>query len=66
MRRSQDALCRVTFSVAPTCIDVNQHTATSQQLDVLVGFVSGDIFWFGASFVQIPPPSKKLMVSQTL
>ncbi|KAM0756354.1 WD40 repeat-like protein [Meredithblackwellia eburnea MCA 4105] len=44
--RPKEALCRVTFSIAPTCIDVNQHTASPSQLDVLVGFANGDIFWF--------------------
>lgn len=37
------------FGMAPTCVDVNQHTASSSQIDVLVGFQNGDIFWFGAS-----------------
>lgn len=45
---SQEALARVVFNVAPTCIDVNQHTMSSSQIDVLVGFSNGDVFWFGA------------------
>ncbi|KAK4058932.1 hypothetical protein OIO90_000378 [Microbotryomycetes sp. JL221] len=44
--RPKEALARVVFSAAPTCVDVNQHTAAHNQLDVLVGFASGDIFWF--------------------
>ncbi|KAL8283610.1 hypothetical protein RQP46_005405 [Phenoliferia psychrophenolica] len=44
--RPKDALCRVTFSTPPTCIDINQHTASANQLDVIVGFSNGDIFWF--------------------
>lgn len=46
--RLQEALARVVFNIAPTCIDVNQHTASHAQIDVLVGFSNGDIFWFGA------------------
>lgn len=45
--RPKDHLCKVTFSVPPTCIDVCQATASHQQLDVLIGFATGDIFWFG-------------------
>lgn len=48
--RPKEHLCKITFSVAPTAIDVCQATATHQQLDVLVGFITGDIFWFGKVF----------------
>lgn len=44
----QEAMARILFSAIPTCIDVNQYTASPTQIDVLVGFNSGDIFWFGA------------------
>ncbi|KAK4053745.1 hypothetical protein OIV83_001401 [Microbotryomycetes sp. JL201] len=44
--RPKEALARVVFSAAPTCVDVNQHTAAYNQIDVLVGFNTGDIFWF--------------------
>ncbi|KAM0792236.1 hypothetical protein ACM66B_004931 [Microbotryomycetes sp. NB124-2] len=44
--RPKEALARVVFSAAPTCVDVNQHTASHNQIDVLVGFNTGDIFWF--------------------
>lgn len=36
----------MTFGTPPTCIDINQHTASATQLDVIVGFANGDIFWF--------------------
>ncbi|GJN88567.1 hypothetical protein Rhopal_001533-T1 [Rhodotorula paludigena] len=41
----KDALARVIFSSFPTCIDANQHTASGSQIDVLIGFNSGDIIW---------------------
>ncbi|KDE08072.1 hypothetical protein MVLG_01772 [Microbotryum lychnidis-dioicae p1A1 Lamole] len=44
--RPKEAIARVMFSIAPTCVDVNRHTASHAQLDVLVGFCNGDIFWF--------------------
>lgn len=47
----QDHLCRITFSAFPTCICVNQLTATHQQIDVVVGFATGDIFWFGRPLI---------------
>ncbi|SGY72562.1 BQ5605_C005g03182 [Microbotryum silenes-dioicae] len=47
--RPKEAIARVMFSIAPTCVDVNRHTASHAQLDVLVGFCNGDIFWFGRS-----------------
>ncbi|SCV69072.1 BQ2448_2092 [Microbotryum intermedium] len=46
LRHSQEAIARVMFSIAPTCVDVDRHTASHSQLDVLVGFCNGDIFWF--------------------
>ena len=42
----QEPIARVTFGNSPTCVDVNQYTAGPNQVDGLVGFVSGDIFWF--------------------
>ncbi|GAA6027087.1 hypothetical protein JCM8097_006100 [Rhodosporidiobolus ruineniae] len=41
----KDALSRIVFSNFPTCIDANQHTASHTQVDVLVGFSTGDIIW---------------------
>ncbi|KAG9007367.1 hypothetical protein FRB94_014394 [Tulasnella sp. JGI-2019a] len=37
---------RVTFNAWPTCHAVNQSTATSTSLDVLIGFNTGDLMWF--------------------
>ncbi|GAA5968262.1 hypothetical protein JCM11641_003787 [Rhodosporidiobolus odoratus] len=42
----KDALSRVVFSAFPTCIDANQHTASHTQMDILIGFATGDILWF--------------------
>ncbi|BGP30078.1 hypothetical protein JCM10296v2_001830 [Rhodotorula toruloides] len=41
----KDSLSRVIFANFPTCIDANQHTASHTQVDVLIGFNSGDIVW---------------------
>ncbi|GAA5978152.1 hypothetical protein JCM10908_004248 [Rhodotorula pacifica] len=41
----KEPLSRIVFASFPTCIDANQHTASGTQIDVLVGFVTGDILW---------------------
>ncbi|GAA5830344.1 hypothetical protein JCM11251_001316 [Rhodosporidiobolus azoricus] len=41
----KDALSRIIFASFPTCIDANQHTASNTQVDVLIGFATGDILW---------------------
>ncbi|GAA6058230.1 hypothetical protein JCM3770_007423 [Rhodotorula araucariae] len=41
----KDALARIIFSSFPTCIDANQYTASGSQIDVLIGFATGDIIW---------------------
>ncbi|GAA6016498.1 hypothetical protein JCM8202_006061 [Rhodotorula sphaerocarpa] len=41
----KDPLSRIVFSSFPTCVDANQRTATGSQVDLLVGFVTGDILW---------------------
>ncbi|TNY20229.1 WD40-repeat-containing domain protein [Rhodotorula diobovata] len=43
--KGKDALARVIFASFPTCVDANQHTASGSQIDVLVGFATGDIIW---------------------
>lgn len=43
--RIREPVARVTFSTAPTCIDVNQFTRSAERLDVIVGFNSGDLIW---------------------
>ncbi|TKA52912.1 hypothetical protein B0A53_04215 [Rhodotorula sp. CCFEE 5036] len=45
----RDSLSRIVFASFPTCIDANQHTASGTQIDVLIGFVTGDILWMGES-----------------
>jgi len=49
----QDALAKIVFASFPTCIDANQHTASASQIDVLIGFATGDIIWLGASRAQL-------------
>ncbi|GAA5931461.1 uncharacterized protein JCM15063_001474 [Sporobolomyces koalae] len=41
----KEPLSRIIFSSFPTCINANQHTASHLQIDLLVGFASGDIIW---------------------
>ncbi|GAA5993563.1 hypothetical protein JCM5350_002808, partial [Sporobolomyces pararoseus] len=41
----KDPLSRIVFSAFPTCIDVSQHTASHTQIDLLIGFATGDIIW---------------------
>lgn len=45
----KDPLAKLTFAAAPTAIQLSSYTASHQQLDCLVGFTTGDIFWFGES-----------------
>lgn len=44
---SKEPLSRITFSAHPTCHDVNISTATSERLDVIIGFNTGDLIWLG-------------------
>ncbi|GAA6012447.1 hypothetical protein JCM11491_004335 [Sporobolomyces phaffii] len=41
----KDPLSRIVFSAFPTCIDASQHTASHTQIDLLIGFATGDIVW---------------------
>lgn len=43
----QEPLARITFSAYPTCHDVNRHTANYTSLDIVIGFNTGDLIWFG-------------------
>jgi hypothetical protein len=45
--KSKEPLARVTFTAYPTCHDVNPATASSDRLDVVIGFNTGDLVWFG-------------------
>lgn len=45
----QEPLARITFSAYPTCHDVNRHTASYTSLDIVIGFNTGDLIWFGMS-----------------
>ncbi|TFK54612.1 WD40 repeat-like protein [Heliocybe sulcata] len=42
----KDPLARITFSAYPTCHDVNLSTASSERLDIVIGFSTGDLVWF--------------------
>lgn len=43
----QEALVRVAFAAHPTCHDVNHSTASHEHLDLIIGFQTGDLIWFG-------------------
>ncbi|KAG1855090.1 WD40-repeat-containing domain protein [Suillus tomentosus] len=42
----REPLTRISFSAYPTCHDVNPSTASSERLDVIIGFSTGDLVWF--------------------
>ncbi|KAI9065394.1 WD40 repeat-like protein [Trametes sanguinea] len=42
----KDPLARIYFSAYPTCHDVNLATVSSERIDVIIGFHTGDILWF--------------------
>ncbi|KAJ7723958.1 catabolite repression protein creC [Mycena maculata] len=43
--KAKEPLARVTFSAYPTCHDVNVSTSSSERLDVIIGFSTGDLLW---------------------
>lgn len=43
--KSKEPLSRITFSAYPTCHDVNMLTASPDQIDVIIGFATGDLIW---------------------
>ncbi|KAF7311421.1 Catabolite repression protein creC [Mycena kentingensis (nom. inval.)] len=43
--KSKEPLARITFSAYPTCHDVNVSTSSSDRLDVIIGFSTGDLVW---------------------
>ncbi|KAJ6502129.1 catabolite repression protein creC [Mycena sanguinolenta] len=43
--KSKEPLARVTFSAYPTCHDVNVSTSSSERLEVIIGFSTGDLVW---------------------
>lgn len=42
----REPLARLTFTAFPTCHDVHPATASQDRLDVIIGFVTGDLLWF--------------------
>lgn len=44
--KAKEPLTKITFSALPTCHDVNPLTASSERLDVIIGFSTGDLVWF--------------------
>ena len=48
---SKEPLSRVTFGAHPTCHDVNVSTASSERLDVIIGFNTGDLIWLGVACI---------------
>ncbi|KAN0064747.1 hypothetical protein ACQY0O_001804 [Thecaphora frezii] len=43
--KMKEALARISFSASPSCHDVNQFTRSHDRLDIVVGFVTGDLMW---------------------
>ncbi|PWY99541.1 WD40 repeat-like protein [Testicularia cyperi] len=43
--KQKESLARITFSTSPSCLDVNQFTRAHDRLDIVVGFVTGDLIW---------------------
>ncbi|KAI8989784.1 WD40 repeat-like protein [Trametes punicea] len=44
--KPKEPLARIYFSAYPTCHDVNLTTVSSERIDVIIGFNTGDILWF--------------------
>ncbi|PPQ67463.1 hypothetical protein CVT24_011520 [Panaeolus cyanescens] len=44
--KAKEPLTRITFVAHPTCHDVNLTTASTEKLDVIIGFNTGDLIWF--------------------
>lgn len=49
LRSTQEPLVRLFFSAYPTCHDVNPATASPDRIDIIIGFNTGDIVWYGSS-----------------
>ncbi|KAI8147105.1 WD40-repeat-containing domain protein [Fennellomyces sp. T-0311] len=46
-QKIKESLSKITFSKAyPTCHDVNRTTNSSEHMDVIIGFSSGDCMWY--------------------
>lgn len=43
----QEPLARIFFSAYPTCHDINLATVSSDRIDIIIGFNTGDMMWFG-------------------
>ncbi|KAG1761154.1 hypothetical protein EDD22DRAFT_986565 [Suillus occidentalis] len=72
---ASEPLTRISFSAYPTCHDVNPSTASSERLDVNIGFSTGDLICFANNQTHYqattaalinrapsPPPSAQLSV----
>ncbi len=44
--RTKESLARITFGASPSAHDVNQFTRAHDRLDIVIGFVTGDLVWF--------------------
>lgn len=42
----QEHLCKIVFTKAyPTCHNVNKSTCTGDNMDIIIGFSTGDLIW---------------------
>lgn len=56
---------RITFTHAPLCHDINQHTCRYDHMDVVVGLSSGDIVWIDPIQYRCSRMNKNGMVTQS-
>ncbi|KAJ1597249.1 hypothetical protein NDA14_001987 [Ustilago hordei] len=43
--RTKESLARITFTASPSAHDINQFTRAHDRLDIVIGFVTGDLVW---------------------
>lgn len=56
LRPAKEPLARIHFSAHPTCHDVNLATVCPERIDVIIGFNTGDLLWFGEARVITSSP----------
>ncbi|TCD70918.1 hypothetical protein EIP91_000824 [Steccherinum ochraceum] len=45
--KPKEPLAKIFFSSYPTCHDVNMTTMTHERIDIIIGFNTGDLLWYG-------------------
>lgn len=49
----QEPLARIYFSAYPICHDVNLATVCPERIDVIIGFNTADLLWFGKKYAPL-------------